>query len=135
MIKTALVLTLLLAIASCAAERPDVVEVNAPRDTAEAMSIIRPVLVLRVETAPSDIIWTRDCIEWDGLCYRGLTYNCFEMYIWRSPSVPPVSNSALAHEMMHCALDTEYDDPDRTHSRAEWSRVTLANDALRAEGL
>lgn len=58
------------------------------------------------------------------LCYAGLMFNCFELYVVLGEN-QEVSKSALGHELLHCYLQEVYGDADGDHSEPIWSEAGL----------
>lgn len=69
--------------------------------------------------------------EFDGGCllgrYNGTDDGVIDLVV---PPSQRVSDSSLAHEMLHWALDMKETRPDPTHSGRAWDKVDEINDTL-----
>ncbi len=137
-------LALLLVLAGCGQTSPRPLDLA----LADATTIIWNQTYARTEPAPA-VTWVTelDCAQgrgfrarpW-GLCVAGLYLNDrVYVAIWATDGAQPLSQTVLAHEYWHAALDRISGDPDPEHSNGTWtgslSPVTRANTALEDHAL
>lgn len=108
------------------------------RDLEETLAEATPIIVAEWEAvlgvdlpdAAPVVVWHSDCVPFEGECY-GALYRAGDDEI--DLLVPPshrVSDTALAHELLHWALLRTYGFGDHTHERHEWTRVDEINHVL-----
>lgn len=97
-------------------------EAGAPPTADEAIGIaMRLYADAAGFTAPEVRVrwWEGDWIRWGDGLITGITFSCDDVWVWTPPS-RRVSDTALAHELAHCANLALGNDGDPGHSSPGW---------------
>lgn len=113
------------------------VEVPAPGGADEAEDVVKDIYTDHGLSFPPEMsgVWYQPTDSWpNGITYDG--YPSRSYCVWGVAVLDrPLGQSALAHELMHCALAESFGNPDSQHNRADWALVEEAKDVLQEMNL
>lgn len=91
---------------------------------------------------PPEVRWFEGaCLSYDGRDPGGCLMGLFQTAALEEPQIhlaveyPAVHRTALAHELLHWAIDESRGDSDHDHASPEWGLLGEAEERLAAAGL